>query len=81
MWKLPDVEGRRGRCWELKGETKEEKKNPRREVSKHRQKVTSWVTHWNGKGRQARERGLTTHTEKARLWGRVMQERDSMGRG
>ena len=27
------------------------KKNPRKEVSKHRQKVTCWVTHWNGKGR------------------------------
>ena len=57
MWKVPDVEGRTGRCWELKGETEGEKKNPGKEVSKHRQKATRWVTHWNGKGRRARERG------------------------
>ena len=30
MWKVPDVEGRRGRCWELKGETEGEKKIPGR---------------------------------------------------
>ena len=82
MWKPPDVKGRRGRWWELKGETKEGKKNPGREVSKHRQKVSCWVTYWNGKGRQARERGgLTTHTEEARLRVGVVQERDSVGRG
>jgi len=53
------------------------------EVSKHRQKASCWVTHWNGKGRRARERGggLTTHTEEARLWVGVVQERDSAGRG
>jgi len=50
IWKLPNIRGRRSRCWELRGETKE-RKNPRRKVSKHRQKVTCWVTHWNREGR------------------------------
>jgi len=82
MWKPPNIEGRRGRCWELKGERKERKKIPGgRSAHTDRKQHLGSLTGMGRAGKQERGGGLTTHTEKARLWVGVMQERDSMGRG
>ena len=64
MWKLPDVEGRRGRCWELKGETKEEEKiTGRRSANTDRKRRLGSLTGTGRAGEQERG-GVSPHTER-----------------
>ena len=64
MWKPPNVEGRRGRCWELKGETKEGKKNPgRRSANTDRKRRVGSLTGTGRAGEQERG-GVSPHTQR-----------------